>query len=100
VPFDPSLLFLGVLFVLMFLVLQRGNRQRRELSRVQANIAPGAEVMTASGMLATVTAVDDDVVTLETAPGQRSRWDRRAVARIITPPATTETAPGEVEPPA
>lgn len=99
-PFDPSLLFLGFLLVLMFIVFQRGNRQRRELSQVQANLAPGAEVMTASGMLATVTAVEDDVVTLETAPGQRSRWDRRAVARIITPSATTETAPGEVEPPA
>ncbi len=104
-PFDPSILFLGLMFVLMFMIFQRGSRQRKELAQVQQNLAPGAEVMTASGLIATVTAVEDDVVTLETAPGQRSRWDRRAVARVITPAAgptgaadETAAAQSEVEP--
>lgn len=105
-PFDPSLLFLGLMFVLVFMVFQRGRGQRRELAQVQSSLAPGIEVMTASGLMATVIAVEDDVVTLETAPGQHSRWDRRAVARIITPPAEDSTgasaesaaAPSEADP--
>jgi len=92
VPFDPSLLIFGVLIVFMLLVLQRGSRQRRELSQVQQHLAPGVEVMMASGLFATVTAVDEAVVTVQTGPGQQSRWDRRAVARIVTEPATTEAS--------
>lgn len=95
---DPSLLIFGVLIVLMLLVLQRGSRQRRELAQVQQRLAPGVEVMMASGMFGTVTAVEDQVVTIESAPGQASRWDRRAVAKILTPQAaetstTTTEAP-------
>ena len=32
----------------------------------------------------------EDVVVLETSPGQRSRWDRRAVARILDPSGVPE----------
>jgi preprotein translocase subunit YajC len=69
---------------LLFLAFSRGRRQRREALGVQRRLAPGTEVMTTSGLYATVVAVEGDALTLETGPGQRSRWDKRAVARIIT----------------
>lgn len=94
---DPSILFLGMLLVLILLMFQRSSRQRRETAQVQAGLLPGAEVMTASGLFATVIDVDEQKVTLQTGPGQTSTWDRRAVARIITPAVTDDNEPGSTE---
>jgi preprotein translocase subunit YajC len=91
VQFDPSLLLLVVMVVLLVLVFRRGSRQRREVADLQAGLAPGAQIMTSSGLYATVVAMDGDSVTLETAPGQRSRWDRRAVVRVL--PADAASTP-------
>jgi len=86
------LLLAGVMLVV---AVTRGRRQQREATSTQQRVAPGAEVMTTSGLFATVVSVEDAVVTLETAPGQRSRWDKRAVARILSAaPGTTSGATG------
>ncbi len=82
---DPGIIFLGMAVVLMAVMFQRSSRQRREFAQVQSQITPGAKVMTASGMFGTILEVVDDTVVLETGPGQTSTWDRRAVARIVTP---------------
>ena len=42
--------------------------------------------MTASGLLGTVVDVVDDVITLESSPGQHTRWIRAAIAKKIEPP--------------
>lgn len=68
---------------LLYLLVSRTRRQRREALAIQSRLTPGIEVMTSSGLFATVVEVDGDVVVLETGPGQRSRWDRRAIARIL-----------------
>lgn len=83
---DPSFLLLAVTGGLLLMVTLRGRRQRREQQLLQARVTPGAEVMTASGLYATVVSLDDTVVVLQTGPGQESRWDRRAVARVLSPP--------------
>lgn len=81
-----SLLLLLIAVGMLVLLFTRTRSQQRETAAVQAKIAPGVDVMTASGLFATVVEMEDDVVTLETAPGQRSKWDRRAIARVITDP--------------
>ena len=80
-----NLILLVLLGGLLFLMFSRTRRQQREVQQTQANLTVGVEVMTASGMFATVVELDDQAVVLETGPGQRSRWDRRAVARVIGP---------------
>ena len=87
-PFGTVLLLgaLGLL-VLMFL---RQRRMQREAVTTQSSLAPGAEIMTTSGLYATVVSVEGEFMYLETSPGQVSRWDKRAVARIL-PPGTTRT---------
>jgi preprotein translocase subunit YajC len=89
---DPGIVFLGVAFLLMVVVFRRGNRQRRDLAQLQDRLAPGAEVMTASGLYGTIVEVLDDRVSLQTGPGQVSTWDRRAIARVLTPASTTDSA--------
>ncbi len=83
---DPgSLLLIAITFGLLFMIFSRGRKQQREVQELQARLAPGAEVMTTSGMYGTlVELTDDGVAVLETAPGQHTRWDRRAIAKIVT----------------
>lgn len=79
-----SILLLLLAAGLLFMLFSRTRRQQREAATLQSRLAPGSEVMTGGGLFATVVEVEDSVVVLETAPGQRSRWDRRAVARIVS----------------
>ena len=100
-----SVMLLVLMAALLFVMFTRTRRQRREVQQIQAGLAPGVDIMTASGLFATIVSIEDDVVVLETAPGQRSRWDRRAVARVIPPPSgptghpagdeTAEESPGK-----
>jgi preprotein translocase subunit YajC len=79
----PNLLLLGLAVGLAFLVLTRGRQQRQVLRDTQDSLTPGMQVMTGSGLFARVVEVEPDAVVLETAPGQRSRWMRQAVVRIV-----------------
>lgn len=80
--FLPLLLIVAVGYLL--LVRPARARQRKALQN-RAAIEPGAEVTTTAGMLATVVAVEDDVVTLEIAPGVNGRFMKAAIARVHTP---------------
>ena len=83
-----QLLFLAVIAVFLVWTLSRGRRQQRETQLTQSRLRPGTEVMMTSGVYGTVVEVGEDgTIRLETSPGIVSRWDRRAVTRIISAPA-------------
>jgi preprotein translocase subunit YajC len=84
-----QLLILAVFVAFAVWVLSRGRRQQREMQMTQSQVRPGAEVMMSSGLYGTVVDVEDGTVRVETSPGTVSRWDRRAVARIISSPEVT-----------
>jgi len=99
-----SLVLLVGAGALVVLMVTRSRRQQRELTDVQSRLEVGARIMTTAGLYATVVALDAESVTLETAPGQTSRWDRRAVARVLpavndTDPAVNDTDPAAATPP-
>ena len=93
---DPQLLFLLLMMGLLFFMFSRTRKQQRAQAQMQNTLAPGAEVMTTSGLLGRVVSVDGDEMLLEIAPGVRTRWNRRAVARVLGPAAEVGggTAPG------
>jgi preprotein translocase subunit YajC len=70
----------------MWLMSSRTRKQQRKASEFRNNLVEGDEVMTASGLLGTVVAVEDDVITLESCSGSYSRWIRAAIAKKIEPP--------------
>ncbi|QJW36882.1 preprotein translocase subunit YajC [Cellulosimicrobium protaetiae] len=76
----------------MFLMTSRTRKQQREAQSFRANLAPGQEVMTGSGMFGTIVDVDEeaDVITIESTPGNQSRWLRAAVAKLVEPPVEAE----------
>ena len=70
-------------FAFLWLVVMRPQKRRQaEQQRMIANLELGDEVLTAGGMYGTVTALSDDVVTLEVASGIELRVARRAVAGV------------------
>jgi preprotein translocase subunit YajC len=76
-----------------FLMIRPQSKRRREAQVMQSTLGPGDEVQTVGGLYATVTAVDDESVTLEAAPGVTMRYARGAIARVTSKQATeTEDA--------
>jgi len=86
-----SYLFLVVLIVGAYMLFVRPAkaRQRRALE-TRSNVAPGVEVVTTAGLIATVVSSDDETVTLEISPGVQSKFLKQAIARVVTPPEPHE----------
>jgi len=79
-------LILAIALGALWLMSSRTRKQQRVAQEFRNNLIPGDEVMTASGLLGTVVAVEDDVITLESSPGAHTRWIRAAIAKKIEPP--------------
>ena len=88
-----------VLFGLLYFVTIRPSRNRqRAAAQTQSQIQPGMRVRTTAGMYATVTAVEDQEVVLEIAPGVNARFLRRAVMDVIPDPSQDYSQPEAEEP--
>ncbi|MFI9595168.1 preprotein translocase subunit YajC [Nonomuraea sp. NPDC052265] len=81
-----SILPLILLVVVFYFLLIRPQRKRQqEALQMQNSLAPGARVMTTTGLFATVVAVDNEDVVLEIAPGIETRWIKAAIGRVVQP---------------
>ena len=69
------------------------RRRQKESQRLQSSLGVGDEVTTTSGLLGRITALDDEIATLEVSPGVSVRFNRRAIAG----PAPTTSASNESE---
>jgi preprotein translocase subunit YajC len=82
-----SLLFPVILVAGFYLLFMRPARMRqRKAMETRNNVVPGVEVVTTAGLIATVVETDDETVTLEIAPGVRSKFIKQAIARVVVPP--------------
>ncbi|UJP41766.1 preprotein translocase subunit YajC [Cellulomonas palmilytica] len=80
-----------ILAVAAFWFMSRKSRkQQRAQQEFRSTLQPGDEVMTASGMIGVVVDVDDDTITLESAPGSRTRWVRAAIAKKVEAPVADD----------
>jgi len=78
-------IILAIALGAMWLMTSRTRKQQREAADFRANLEVGQEVMTGSGLYGTIVAVDGDVITLESTPGNETRWIRAAIARLVPP---------------
>ena len=78
----PVLMF-GLVAVMMVFSSRNKKKLALKAQQLQAAIVPGTRVMTTSGMHATVTAVADDTIELEIAPGVYTTWIRAAVREVV-----------------
>lgn len=93
------LVMVAALALLMFLSFRRSRRVQAEQAALRSSLAPGQEVMTASGIFGTVAAVDETAqrVSLEVAPGVRLQVHLQGVVQAVEPSAAAG-APGDVAP--
>ena len=68
---------LPVLLIVFMFITQR--RRQKAVQGLQAGLSVGDEVTTTSGLLGRITALDDEIATLEVSPGVRIRFNRRAI---------------------
>ena len=90
----PLLMIVLLFGVMYFMMIRPQQRRRREALQLQAALGPGDEVVTIGGMHGVVSAVEDDVVTLEVAPDVHVRYARPAIARVVS---SGQVEPDEVE---
>ena len=81
--FTPLLLIVLLFGVMYFMMIRPQQKRRREAERMQSTLAPGDEIVTIGGLHATVVGVDDEVATVEIAPGVHVRFARPAIARVV-----------------
>ena len=97
--------FALILVAFYFLIIRPSRARQRAPLELQQELAPGLEVLTASGIYGRVSSVEDDVVTLEVSPGTAVRFAKGAVTRVVShdsvvPPSDEDLtdlppAPGE-----
>ena len=98
--FLPLLLFIMIPLGMYFLMIRPQQRRARDLQQTQSHLAPGAEVMTGSGMYGTVTEIDDEdgTVVLEVSTEVHVRFARAAIARVLSPAPAAADDSGTTSP--
>jgi preprotein translocase subunit YajC len=87
----PQFVFILLLLVAFWLLLIRpAQRRQKQQQALISAVEVGDEIVTAGGLYGTVTALEDDELRLEIAPGIEVRLARRAVAGVVSEPAEEE----------
>jgi preprotein translocase subunit YajC len=98
--YTTLLLFILIPVALYFLMIRPQQRRMKEAQAMQNGLAPGAEVMTSSGIYGTVAEVDTDegTVSLEVSPDIYITFARGAISKVITPaPAVDDSVDDETD---
>jgi len=92
----PNLLLLVLAAGLLVLMFTRASAVRRSARETQESLTSGMQVITGSGLFARIVEVEPEVVVLETAPGQQSRWLKQAIVRVVPdePAESGDATPG------
>lgn len=79
-----SMLPLVLMFVVLYFLMIRPQMKRQKEHRAMIDaIAKGDEVVTVGGMLAKITQMGDNYLTVELAQGVEAQIERSAVARVL-----------------
>jgi preprotein translocase subunit YajC len=83
-----------VILVLAFLllVIRPARANRRQFQQLQTTLAPGQQVMLASGIFGEVVTIGDETIELRIAPQTVVTVNRHAVSRIVTPVSENESS--------
>lgn len=78
-----ALLLPLLLIALLGFMVWNQRRRQKAMVGLQDSLSVGDDICTTSGLFGRIVALDEVVVTLEVAPGQTVRYDRRAVAMKV-----------------
>ena len=94
-----GIIFLPLMFLALWAIVILPQQRRMKAHRALVSVLEvGEEVMTTSGIIGTITAIDDEVLHLEVAPGVTLRIVRAAIAqRMNEPEPEPQPEPVDVE---
>jgi len=92
---NPTGLFLLVILVVAFyfLFIKPNKARRKQFTEMQSSVVPGVRVMTTSGIFGVVTAVNEESVSIEIAPGVVIEVVTAAIGRVIVPQSAEAAQP-------
>jgi preprotein translocase subunit YajC len=91
-----SLLILAlVLVAFYFMAVRPQNKRLQQQRQMQSSIQIGDEVLTAGGLVATVTRLGEEVITVELADGVETRLNRRFIVSRQEPEADLTVTDGD-----
>ena len=88
----PLMIFALIAMMVMQMVKQR--KALKALQDMQDSLSVGDQVLTTSGLHATIASVGEDTLVLEIAPGIRTQWDRRVIRERLDASTDPGAAPG------
>jgi preprotein translocase subunit YajC len=91
--FTPLLLIVLLFGVMYFMMIRPQQKRRREAEQMQKALGAGDQIVTIGGLHATVVSVEDDVVTVEIAPGVDVKFARPAIAKVLRQDAVPNDEP-------
>ena len=97
---ESLVLFLPFLLIMGGFMYFASRRQRRAMQAtidLHDSLQPGDRVHTTSGLEATVTAINDDTVDLEIAPGVVTTWMKLAIRDRILPEVDEDDVDEDIE---
>ena len=75
--------FIVLFAVLYFMALRPQSKKQKEVQAMLAALAKGDEVITQGGMFGRITALDDNIATLQVASGVQIQVRRNAIAQVL-----------------
>jgi preprotein translocase subunit YajC len=92
-------LIIIIAFAVLWLIVVRPQRKRQtRQQQMLSELSVGDEVLTAGGIYGTITALEEDRVTVEIAPNLEVRVARRAIAGVTVEPEPEEADQEPEEP--
>lgn len=81
--YGSIILIVVMIFAFYFLIMRPQRKRQQQQAQLINAIEPGSRVVTTTGIYATVVAVGDKQIVLETAPGTRVTMLKQAVGRVV-----------------
>ena len=83
-PLVTILPFVLIFIIMYFMVIRPQQKKSKEHQQMLSKLKKNDEVMTSGGIYGKVTALTDNIVTLEIAPNVRIRVNRPQISAVLT----------------
>lgn len=91
--FDSLIMFLPIILIFWFLILRPQNKRMKEHRAMVAGVAKGDKVVTAGGIIGTVTKVGEDDATVEIGEGVKVKIVKSTLSSVTPKNAPVTPAP-------
>jgi len=81
---NPMILMVAMLAIFYFLLIRPQQRRQKEHKQMLSNLQKGDTIYTAGGLRGRITALDENVITMEIAERVRVKINRSAVGGLVS----------------